>query len=194
LCRRSCKHRQWTAGPRLQALEESDWFGLAKLDAGVRLVNSMVAAGHSILQDINLTITPGEHIAIVGPSGAGKSSFVGLLLGWHRLASGAVLVDGLKLNGANQQALRQETAWVDPAVQIGNRSFLDNLCYSYSSRGDSGFDLIASAIGAAALRGVSLHDLKKLKMYEPFTGSRQYTKCKNFSFYLCCCYRVTVQK
>ena len=126
----------------------------SKSNQGARIeitAGNVVVAGHSILQDINLTFTPGEHIAIVGSSGAGKSSFVGLFLGWHRLASGTVLVDGLNLNGTNQQVLRQETAWVDPAVQIWNRSFLDNLIYS---AGDSGFDNIAKVIDAAALRGV----------------------------------------
>jgi ATP-binding cassette subfamily B protein len=126
----------------------------SKSNQGARIeitAGNVVVAGHSILQDINLTIAPGEHIAIVGPSGAGKSSFVGLFLGWHRLASGTVLVDGLNLNGTNQQVFRQETAWVDPAVQIWNRSFLDNLIYS---AGDSGFDNIAKVIDAAALRGV----------------------------------------
>lgn len=112
---------------------------------------NVIAAGHAILQDLNLNIAPGEHIAIVGPSGAGKSTFVGLLLGWHRLASGSVLTDGRVLNGVNQQALREETAWVDPAVQIWNRSFLDNLNFS---AGGSGFENIAKVIDAAALRGV----------------------------------------
>jgi ABC-type multidrug transport system fused ATPase/permease subunit len=42
---------------------------------------SVLAAGHTILQDIDIEIAPGEHVAIVGPSGAGKSSLIGLLLG-----------------------------------------------------------------------------------------------------------------
>ncbi|MDD5319094.1 MAG: ATP-binding cassette domain-containing protein [Methylococcales bacterium] len=112
---------------------------------------SVLVSGHTILQDIDLIISPGEHVAIVGPSGAGKSSLVGLLLGWHRLATGQLLVDGMTLNGANQQSLRQETAWVDPAIQIWNRSFLDNLNYSSS---ENGFDKMAGAIDSAALRGV----------------------------------------
>ena len=47
---------------------------------------SVVAAGHPVLRDINLSIAAGSHVAIVGASGAGKSSLVGLLLGWHRAA------------------------------------------------------------------------------------------------------------
>jgi ATP-binding cassette subfamily B protein len=87
------------------------------------------AGGHTILEDIDAVIAPGEHVAIVGPSGAGKSSLVGTLLGWHRPAAGRVLVDGEAAGGERLQALRQETAWVDPAVQIWNRTLLDNLRY-----------------------------------------------------------------
>ncbi|NOQ14223.1 MAG: ATP-binding cassette domain-containing protein [Methyloprofundus sp.] len=91
------------------------------------------AGGHAILQDINLAIAPGEHIAVVGPSGAGKSSLVGLLLGWYRPAQGNILVDGTPLGGQRLSALRSETAWVDPEVQIWNRSLLDNLHYGIQS-------------------------------------------------------------
>ena len=87
------------------------------------------AGGHPILTDVNLAIAAGEHIAIVGPSGAGKSSLVGLLLGWHKTAQGQVLVDGDLLDGNRLRALRMETAWVDPAVQLWNRSLLENLEY-----------------------------------------------------------------
>lgn len=90
---------------------------------------SVKAAGHVILENIDLEIRAGSHVAIIGPSGAGKSSLVGLLLGWHRPASGRVLVDGKILDGDRLQTLRRETVWVDPTVQIWNRSLLDNLRY-----------------------------------------------------------------
>jgi ABC-type bacteriocin/lantibiotic exporter with double-glycine peptidase domain len=86
-------------------------------------------SGRDILTGVNLEIPAGEHVGIVGPSGAGKSSFVGLLLGWHRAAHGVVEVDGEPLRGARLRALRRETTWVDPAVQLWNRSLLDNLAY-----------------------------------------------------------------
>lgn len=72
-------------------------------------------------------------MAIVGPSGAGKSSLVGLLLGWHRPAHGRILIDGEPLHGQGLERLRQETAWVDPAIQLWNRSFLANLLYGAST-------------------------------------------------------------
>jgi ABC-type multidrug transport system fused ATPase/permease subunit len=68
-------------------------------------------------------------VAIVGTSGAGKSTLSSLLLGWHRPASGELLVDGVPLTEDRLEALRRETAWVDPSVQIWNRSLFDNLTY-----------------------------------------------------------------
>jgi ABC-type bacteriocin/lantibiotic exporter with double-glycine peptidase domain len=96
---------------------------------------NVVAAGHTILADINLTIEPGAQVAIVGASGAGKSSLFGLLLGWHRASQGEILVDGHALEGRQLEELRRHTAWVDPAIQLWNRSLLENL--RYGANGDS---------------------------------------------------------
>jgi ATP-binding cassette subfamily B protein len=108
---------------------------------------SAQAAGQSILRDINLQLEPGAHLAIVGPSGAGKSSLVGLLLGWLTPATGEILVNGSPLD---VRVLRKSIAWVDPAVQLWNRSLLDNICYGAES--DS--SLAGDAIEAAALRNL----------------------------------------
>jgi len=104
----------------------------ANLSSGVAidLANvSVHAAGHTILEEINLKIAPGDHVAIVGASGAGKSSLLGLLLGWYRPAEGSLLVDGTALEGVHLDHLRKDTAWIDPAVQLWNRSLFFNLCY-----------------------------------------------------------------
>jgi ABC-type bacteriocin/lantibiotic exporter with double-glycine peptidase domain len=90
---------------------------------------SVTAAGHTVLREIDLTIQPGEHIAIVGPSGAGKSSLVGTLLGWHRPSAGRILVDNEELDESRIETLRPHIAWVDPAVQLWNRPLLENLQY-----------------------------------------------------------------
>lgn len=116
---------------------------------------SVKAAGHTILQQINLKIEAGSHIAIVGPSGAGKSSLVGILLGWHRPSAGRILIDGVPLEGAMLEKLRRQTAWVDPAVQLWNRSLLDNLHYGASS---DGYHQMNEVIETASLGDV----LKKL--------------------------------
>lgn len=98
--------------------------------ASIRLEGvRVVASGHTILRGIHLNVAPGEHVAIVGPSGAGKSSLVGLLFGWHRPEEGTLLVDGVPLDETRLPALRRATVWIDPGVQLFNRSLYDNLRY-----------------------------------------------------------------
>ncbi len=108
---------------------------------------SAQAGGHEILHDIEVHIAPGSHVAIVGQSGAGKSSLIGILLGWMKAARGEVLVDGAPLDCG---ALRRMTAWVDPTVQVWNRSLLSNLSYGSQPSGAA----IGQAVDAALLRGV----------------------------------------
>jgi len=112
------------------------------------------AAGHTILQEINLTIDSGSQVAIIGSSGAGKSSLVGLFLGWYQATSGRVLADGKPLEGDRLHALRQQTAWVDPAVQLWNRSFLANIRYGSP---EDGFRSFSQTLDAAGLREVLEH-------------------------------------
>lgn len=52
----------------------------------------------TVLDDVSLTITQGQHVAIVGENGAGKSTFVKLLLGLYRPTSGKVYVDDIDLS------------------------------------------------------------------------------------------------
>ena len=93
---------------------------------------TVVAADQQIFKEVTLTIPPGSQIGIVGPSGAGKSTLVGLLLGWHYPASGELRIDDTPLSYDRLQQLRAETAWVDPTIQLWNRSFLYNLRYGGS--------------------------------------------------------------
>ncbi len=102
--------------------------------AAISVKNVTVKIGQqTLLKELTFDIEPGKHVGIVGPSGAGKSTLVGLLLGWLRPTSGQLLIDGQPLNRARLQALRRETIWVDPAIQIWNHSFLHNLSYGTSS-------------------------------------------------------------
>ena len=111
----------------------------------------MRAGGHTILSGITLDVRAGETIAVVGPSGSGKSTLVGLLLGWHRHAEGTVRIDGALLDSSVLEALRETTAWVDPAVQLWNRPLIDNLVYGCEK---SGLDRLASILEQADLDDV----------------------------------------
>ncbi len=119
---------------------EEEWYGTAekqaapatKAGAGVTIRMSTVSVtvgSQDILRNIDLDISAGEHIAIVGPSGSGKSSLVGTLLGWHTPVAGKVLIDSRKLVHSTLVTLREETAWVDPSVQLRNESLNENIVY-----------------------------------------------------------------
>jgi ATP-binding cassette subfamily B protein len=130
------------------ALAERGW-SIAIEQGAVR------AGGHEILREVDLRIEAGEQVAIVGVSGAGKSSLLGLLLGWHRLAEGRLAINGQPVAAEADgtiEALRPQIAWVDPAVQLWNRSLLDNLLYATS---DEGLTRIGAASDAARVREVA---------------------------------------
>jgi ATP-binding cassette subfamily B protein len=97
---------------------------------------SVRAAGHRLLEAIDLTIEPGSHVAVVGASGAGKTTLFGLLLGFHFPEEGRVEIDHSLLTGARLAEARRRTAWVDPAVQLWNRSLEENLRYGNEDEGD----------------------------------------------------------
>ncbi len=90
---------------------------------------SVRATGHTLLQGIDFSVAPGAHVALVGPSGAGKSTLLGTLLGWHAPSRGRIVIDGEDVDEGTLQRLRRESVWIDPAVRVWNRSFLENLRY-----------------------------------------------------------------
>ncbi|MFM6897645.1 MAG: ATP-binding cassette domain-containing protein, partial [Microcystis panniformis] len=64
--------------------------------------------GPLILEDVSISIEPGEFVAIVGPSGSGKSTIFRLLLGFETALSGTIYYDGQDLAGLNIQAVRRQ--------------------------------------------------------------------------------------
>ena len=67
---------------------------------------------HPAVSDLNLTIYPGERVALVGENGAGKSTVVRLLLGLYQPTQGRITVDGLDLAEVDPASWRQEVAAV----------------------------------------------------------------------------------
>jgi ATP-binding cassette subfamily B protein len=124
-------------------------------DGGVAIALAGVtvhAGGHELLHAVDLAIPAGSHVAVVGASGAGKSSLCGLLLGWHVPTEGTVRVDGRTLDAGALENLRRRTAWLDPEVQIWNRSLAENVRYG-AVEGDRSVDL-ADLCAAAELHAL----------------------------------------
>jgi ATP-binding cassette subfamily B protein len=91
----------------------------------------------SVLEGISLTIPGGQKVAIVGPSGAGKTTFVRLILRFHDLTSGVILVDGQDIHRATQESLRTNIALVPQDPVLFHRSLLENIRYGRLDASDA---------------------------------------------------------
>ncbi|WP_394789618.1 lipid A export permease/ATP-binding protein MsbA [Rhodoferax sp.] len=81
----------------------------------------------SALNDVSLTVAPGEVVALVGPSGSGKTSLVNLLPRFVSPHSGSVLVDGHDINEWQLKALRNQFAIVNQDVVMFNDTLAANV-------------------------------------------------------------------
>jgi ATP-binding cassette subfamily B protein len=99
-----------------------------------------------VLQDVDLTIRPGEMIGLVGPSGSGKSTLVNLVCRFYDVNEGAVLVDGQDIRKFALEEYRRHIGIVlqEPFLFYG--TIAENIAYG---RPDAGRDEIIAAARAA---------------------------------------------
>ncbi|CAM3302451.1 ATP-binding cassette, subfamily B, multidrug efflux pump [Paracoccus aminovorans] len=83
----------------------------------------------AVLDDLSLAIAPGERIGLVGRSGAGKSTLVNLMLRFHDLESGRILIDGQDIAQVTQESLRAAIGVVTQDTSLLHRSIRDNIAY-----------------------------------------------------------------
>lgn len=82
-----------------------------------------------ILKHIDLTIRPGETVAIMGATGCGKSSLVGLIPRFYDAGEGAVLVDGVDVREYAQKALREKIAVSLQKSELFSASIAENITW-----------------------------------------------------------------
>ncbi|VVM82769.1 ABC transporter ATP-binding protein [Pseudomonas fluorescens] len=82
-----------------------------------------------VIDGLDLTVRPGEKIGLVGRSGAGKSTLLNLLLRFHDLESGRIMIDGQNIAHATQDSLRSQIGMVTQDISLLHRSVADNISY-----------------------------------------------------------------
>lgn len=143
--------------------------GTLKVEAGTVNFLSLGFGYHkelAVFKNFNLSISPGERVALIGPSGGGKSTIVKLLLRFYNLKSGKILIDGQDISQVTQESLRNSIALVPQDPILFHRSLLDNIRYARPSASNE--EVLAVAKMAHADEFIA----RLPQGYETFVGER----------------------
>jgi thiol reductant ABC exporter CydD subunit len=103
------------------------------------------------VDDADLTITPGEVVALTGPSGCGKSTLLSVLLGFVTPASGRVTVGGVDLADLDPDAWRRQVVWMSQRPYLFAGTVADNIRLGRPDAPDSSVQAAARAALADGL-------------------------------------------
>lgn len=114
--------------------------------------------GTEVLHGINISVKPGESVAIVGPTGSGKSTIADLIPRFYDPSSGRVLIDGRDVREMRLPQLRRQIGIVpqEPILMRGSAAF--NIAYGLADDGESLFAdeaLMARVKAAAETAGIA---------------------------------------
>ncbi|PJI97493.1 ATP-binding cassette subfamily B multidrug efflux pump [Acidovorax sp. 69] len=142
----------------------------------VRFDNMTFAYGQgpharTVIDQLNLTIRPGEKIGLIGRSGAGKSTLVNLLLRFHDVQSGRILIDGQDIAHVTQDSLRRHIGMVTQDTSLLHRSMRDNILYGRPDANEEDLRLAAERAEASDFIA-TLTDLQGRTGYEAHVGER----------------------
>ncbi|NMP36673.1 MAG: ABC transporter ATP-binding protein [Clostridiales bacterium] len=89
-----------------------------------------------LIENMNLTVKPGQLIAIVGPTGAGKTTFVNLLMRFYDVNSGSIIVDNADIRSVNREELRRKFGMVLQDTWLFEGTIRDNIAYGRENATD----------------------------------------------------------
>jgi ABC-type multidrug transport system fused ATPase/permease subunit len=101
------------------------------------------------LRDVDLTVPPGQTLALVGATGAGKSTFAKLVARFYDPQSGRVLIDGKDLRGMRQRALRAQLGIVPQEGFLFSGTVRENIAFGRPDATTEEIEAAAAAVGAS---------------------------------------------
>jgi len=104
--------------------------------------------GGFALRDIDLTVPPGQTVALVGATGAGKSTLVKMVARFYDPVEGAVRIDGYDLRTVTQRSLREQLGVVPQEGFLFSGTVRDNVAFGRPSATDDDVHAAAKAVGA----------------------------------------------
>lgn len=82
-----------------------------------------------LIEDLSLTVRPGQTVAIVGPTGAGKTTMVNLLMRFYEVNSGRITLDGIDVAGMSREELRSHIGMVLQDTWLFGGTIAENIAY-----------------------------------------------------------------
>ncbi|MFW6724638.1 ABC transporter ATP-binding protein [Streptomyces sp. MAR4 CNY-716] len=82
-----------------------------------------------LIEDLSLTVRPGQTVAIVGPTGAGKTTLVNLLMRFYEVADGRILLDGVDVAEMSREELRAQIGMVLQDTWLFGGTIAENIAY-----------------------------------------------------------------
>ena len=128
---------------------------LEAVEGDIRFDHVSFSYGDNIaaLNNIDLSISAGQTVALVGPSGAGKSTILNLIPRFYDCGQGQVTIDGIDVRDATLASLRGAIALVSQEITLFDDTVRANI--AYGRQGASEDDIIAAARGADAHEFIS---------------------------------------
>ena len=121
---------------------------------------------NKVLRHVDLTIHPGESLALVGPSGGGKTTLCNLIPRFYDVTSGQILIDGQDVRKVTLKSLRQAIGVVQQDVYLFSGTVAENIAYG---KPDATRDEIVAAAKLAGADGF----IRELKDgYDTYVGER----------------------
>jgi ATP-binding cassette subfamily B protein/ATP-binding cassette subfamily B multidrug efflux pump len=128
-------------------------------------------SGKPVIDDLSLTVRPGEKVGLVGLSGAGKTTLVSLLLRFYDIRDGAILIDGQDIREVTQASLRRNIGVIAQDVALLHRSVGDNIRYGRPEASQDEIEQAAKMAKADAFIA-DLADSEARTGYDAFVGDR----------------------
>lgn len=127
--------------------------------------------GDGLIEHLTLDIRPGEKLGVIGRSGAGKSTLVNLLLRFHDVEGGRILVGGRDIRDVTQESLRSQIGMVTQDTSLLHRSIRDNILFGKPDATDA--EMVRAAEEAEAHAFIlDQQDYRDRKGYEAHVGER----------------------
>lgn len=136
--------------PQIPELDDAVVLKDAKGKIELKNVDFSYVPDKDLIEDLNLSVKPGQRVAIVGPTGCGKTTLINLLMRFYDVDEGAICVDGNDIRDLTRHSLRKNYGMVLQETWLKAGTIRENIAFG---KQDATLDEIITAAKAAHAHG-----------------------------------------